>query len=275
MIFRSLFFIFVLAPYIVLAMIVQSVWLFLKIPKWNTLPRVFHTLGCVFLGMNVTVVGRPVEGRPTLILSNHISWTDIIAIGSVADVTFVAKQEISKWFFVGVISWMQRTLFVDRTRKTDARRTTREIGQRIAERGAVLLFAEGQSDIGTHVLPFRTALVGAAQHAMEEAGAKDVAIQPLTVAYTKLQGLVIGRTDRALVAWIKGKSVGQNIKEILTGGVKEVTVAFGEPRVMAQDMDRKVVTKQVEDDVRRMLVALNRGTPLPVPDIRLVPAAAE
>jgi 1-acyl-sn-glycerol-3-phosphate acyltransferase len=274
-IFRTLFFIFVLAPYIVVGAIVQTVWLLLRLPKWNIVPRIFHKLGCIFLGMNVTVIGKPVEGRPTLILSNHISWTDIIAIGSVADVTFVAKQEISKWFFVGVISWMQRTLFVDRTRKTDARRTTREIGQRIAERGAVLLFAEGQSDIGTHVLPFRTALVGAAQHAMEEAGAKDVAIQPLTVAYTTLQGLVIGRTDRALVAWIKGKSVGQNIKEILTGGVKEVTVAFGEPRVMAQDMDRKVVTKQVEDDVRRMLVALNRGTPLPVPGTQLVPAAAE
>jgi lyso-ornithine lipid O-acyltransferase len=274
-IFRSLFFIFVLAPYIAVGAMVQTVWLLLRLPKWNIVPRIFHKLGCIFLGMNVTVIGKPVEGRPTLILSNHISWTDIIAIGSVADVTFVAKQEISKWFFVGVISWMQRTLFVDRTRKTDARRTTREIGQRIAERGAVLLFAEGQSDIGTHVLPFRTALVGAAQHAMEEAGAKDVAIQPLTVAYTKLQGLAIGRTDRALVAWIKGKSVGQNIKEILTGGVKEVTVAFGEPRVMAQDMDRKVVTKQVEDDVRRMLVALNRGTPLPVPDVQLAPAAAE
>ncbi len=275
MIFRTLFFVFVLAPYIVVGAVVQTVWLLLRLPKWNIVPRIFHKLGCIFLGMNVTVIGKPVEGRPTLILSNHISWTDIIAIGSVADVTFVAKQEISKWFFVGVISWMQRTLFVDRTRKTDARRTTREIGQRIAERGAVLLFAEGQSDIGTHVLPFRTALVGAAQHAMEEAGAKDVAIQPLTVAYTTLQGLVIGRTDRALVAWIKGKSVGQNIKEILTGGVKEVTVAFGEPRVMAQDMDRKVVTKQVEDDVRRMLVALNRGTPLPVPDIQLAAAAAE
>jgi 1-acyl-sn-glycerol-3-phosphate acyltransferase len=265
MIFRALFFIFVLAPYMVLGAMVQTVWLLLRLPGWNMVPRIFHRLGCIFLGMKVKVIGRPVAGRPTLILSNHISWTDIIAIGSVADVTFVAKQEVSRWFFVGFISWMQRTLFVDRTRKTDARRTTREIGQRIAERGAVLLFAEGQSDIGTHVLPFRTALVGAAQHAMEEAGAKDVMIQPLTVAYTKLQGLAIGRTDRTLIAWIKGKSIGQNIKEILTGGVKEITVAFGEPRIMAQGADRKVVTKLVENDVRRMLVALNRGTPLSVP----------
>ncbi len=264
MIFRALFFIFVLAPYIVLAILLQSIWLVLRLPGWNTLPRWFHRLSTIFLGMRVTLIGRPVEGRPTLILSNHISWTDIIAIGSVADVTFVAKSEVAKWFFVGFVSSMQRTLFVDRTKKADARRGAREIGKRIAERGAVLLFAEGQSDIGTHVLPFRSALVGSAQHAMEEAGAKDVVIQPLTVAYTRLQGLPVGRTDRSLIAWIKGKSVMQNIKEILGGGVKEVTIAFGEPRLVAQGADRKVVTKEVEDDVRRMLVALNRNEPLPV-----------
>jgi 1-acyl-sn-glycerol-3-phosphate acyltransferase len=264
MIFRALFFIFVLAPYIVLAILLQSIWLVLRLPGWNTLPRWFHKLSTIFLGMRVTLIGRPVEGRPTLILSNHISWTDIIAIGSVADVTFVAKSEVAKWFFVGFVSSMQRTLFVDRTKKADARRGAREIGRRIAERGAVLLFAEGKSDIGTHVLPFRSALVGAAQHAMEEAGAKDVVIQPLTVAYTRLQGLPVGRTDRSLIAWIKGKSVLQNIKEILGGGVKEVTIAFGEPRLVPQGADRKVVTKQVEDDVRRMLVALNRGDQLPL-----------
>ncbi|MHB1111291.1 MAG: 1-acyl-sn-glycerol-3-phosphate acyltransferase, partial [Devosia sp.] len=142
-------------------------------------------------------------------------------------------------------------------------RTTREMGQRMAAGGAVLLFAEGQSDIGTHVLPFRSALVGAAQHAMIEAGAKQVLIQPLTVAYTRLQGLPVSRNDRSLIAWIKSKSVKENIREILTGGIKEVTVAFGIPRPLAHGADRKAVTKQAENEVRRMLVALNRGMPLP------------
>jgi 1-acyl-sn-glycerol-3-phosphate acyltransferase len=266
MIFRTLFFIFILAPFIVLAVTTQSIWLLLRLPRWNTVPRWFHKVSTVFLGMRVNLLGEPVAGRPTLILSNHISWTDIIAIGSVADVTFVAKSDVAKWFFVSFMASLQRTIYVDRNRKSDAKRGSREIGKRIAERGAVLLFAEGQSDIGTHVLPFRSALVGAAQHAMEEAGAKDVVIQPLTVAYTHLQGLPVGRTDRALIAWIKGKSIGENIREILGGGMKDVTVAFGIPRVMDQSADRKVVTKQVEDDVRRMLVALNRGSRLPTID---------
>jgi hypothetical protein len=127
----------------------------------------------------------------------------------------------------------------------------------------VLLFAEGQSDIGTHVLPFRSALVGAAQHAMIDAGATDVVIQPLTIAYTKLQGLPVSRNERSLIAWIKSKSVRQNIREILGGPVKDVTVAFGTPRPLTENDNRKVVTKAAEDDVRAMLVALNRGQKLP------------
>ena len=265
MIFRVLYFVFVLAPFLIVGIPVQFVWSRLRLPGWNTLPRLFHRLAVAFLGLRITVLGAPVQGRPTLIVANHISWTDIIAIGSVADVTFVAKQEIAKWFFVGFMASLQRTLFVDRTRRSDARRTTGEMARRMAAGGAVLLFAEGQSDVGTHVLPFRSALVGAAQQAMEAAGAHGVMIQPLTIAYTKLQGLPVGRTDRNLIAWIKGRTVGQNIREILMGGVKDVTIAFGVPKPLAHGANRKDVTKQAEDEVRRMLVALNRGAQLPAP----------
>ena len=263
MIFRVLFFMFVFIPVMIVIIPAQALINALRLPGWTVLPRLFHRVGCIFLGLRVTVIGQPATGRPTLLVSNHISWTDIVAVGSVADVTFVAKREVGEWFFVGMMARLQKTIFVDRTRRTDARRTTTEMARRMADGGAVLLFAEGQSDIGTHVLPFRSALVGAAQQAMLEAGASEVLIQPLTISYTRLQGLPVSRNERSLIAWIKSKSVKQNIKEILSGGVKEVTLAFGTPMPLAQGADRKTVTKAAEKEVRRMLVALNRGQKLP------------
>lgn len=263
MIFRVLFFVFGFLPFLIVFIPVQFVITRLGL-DWNIVPRWFHWFGCTFLGMQVKVIGAPSTDKPTLIVSNHVSWTDIIAVGSKADVTFVAKSEIQKWPFVGFMASLQRTLYVDRKRRTDAHRASQEMGKRLASGGAVLLFAEGQSDLGTHVLPFRSALIGAAQHAMQEAGAGEVMIQPLTIAYTKLQGLPVGRTDRSLIAWIKSKSVKQNIREILTGGTREVTLAFGTPRPLDAKSDRKLVAKEAEYEVRRMLVALNRGTPLPV-----------
>lgn len=271
MIFRVLFFVFIFIPWLIIFVPIQFIWSRLRAPGWNLIPRWFHMVGSTFLGLKITVLGKPVQGRPTLIVSNHISWTDIIAIGSVADVTFVAKQEVANWFFVGFMASLQRTVFVDRSRRTDAKRTTGEMARRMADGGAVLLFAEGQSDIGTHVLPFRTALVGAAQQAMVEAGATEVMIQPLTIAYTRLQGLPVGRTDRNHIAWIKGQTVGENIREILMGGVKEVTIAFGTPKPLAAGADRKTVTREAEAEVRRMLVALNRGEQVPRPSAAALP----
>jgi 1-acyl-sn-glycerol-3-phosphate acyltransferase len=263
MILRSLFFIFCYVPFLIVGvplqfLISRSPWFNNQIPRW------FHWFGATFLGMKVNMIGTPSTDRATLIVSNHISWTDIVAVGSKADVTFVAKAEIRNWFFVGFMASLQRTLYVDRKKRSDAKRVSEEMGKRMASGGAVLLFAEGQSDLGTHVLPFRSALIGAAQHAMEEAGAAEVMIQPLTIAYTKLQGLPVGRTDRSFIAWIKSKSVKQNIREILTGGTREVTLAFGTPRPLSAGSNRKELAKQTENEVRRMLVALNRGTPLPV-----------
>ncbi|MGN6487080.1 MAG: lysophospholipid acyltransferase family protein [Devosia sp.] len=274
MVLRSLFFIFLYVPFMLVCIPIQ--FLISRSPRYsNTIPRWFHTMGARFLGMKVKVIGTPSTDRATLIVSNHVSWTDIVAIGSKADVTFVAKSEIARWPFVGFMASLQKTLYVDRKRRTDAKRASREMGARMASGGAVLLFAEGQSDIGTHVLPFRSALIGAAQHAMEDAGAGEVLIQPLTIAYTKLQGLPVGRTDRSFIAWIKSKSVKQNIREILTGGTREVTLAFGQPRPLTAGADRKQLARQAETEVRRMLVALNRGTPLPVTSGVARPVAAE
>jgi len=264
MIRRSLFFIFIFLPALIVIIPLQALIVALKLPIWPIIPQIFHKIGCAFLGLRVTVIGAPATGRPTLLVSNHISWTDIVAIGSVAPVTFVAKQEIAKWPFVSMMAKLQKTIFVDRTRRAGTGRTAEAMGKHMADGNAVVLFAEGQSDIGTHVLPFRSALVGAAQHAMEAAGATEVNIQPLTVAYTKLEGLPISRNERTLVAWIKSKSVKQNIVEILGGPIKDVTVAFGTPQVLAHGADRKTVTKAAEREVRAMLVALNRNLPLPV-----------
>lgn len=264
MIVRALFFIFVMVPFIVIGLPFQYVITRLNLPFWNLIPRLFHKLGCVFLGLRVSTIGHPEQTRPTLLVCNHISWTDIIAIGSVADVTFVAKSDIARWPFVGFMASMQKTIYVDRTRRRDAGRTSMEMANRLASGGDVLLFAEGKSDIGTHVMPFKSSLVGAAQTAMLESGARNVAIQPIAVAYTHLQGMPVSRNERSMIAWIKSKSVGENIRDILGGSVKSVTVAFGDAKSLSEVDNRKLVTKRCENEVRRMLVSLNRGAKLPV-----------
>ncbi len=274
MIFRTLFFIFVFIPMLIIGVPTQFVITRLGLFS-PFLTMLFHKTGCVFLGLRVHTIGEPLHNRPTLLLSNHISWTDIIAIGSVADVTFVAKKGVRNTFFVGFMASLQRTLYVDYERRTDARRTAREMGKRLASNGAVLLFAEGHRDLGTHVQPFRSALVGAAQQAMAEGGAKEVMIQPVTIAYTHLQGLPVSRNERSGISGMNARGFKAVLTNLLTSGVKDVTIAFGAAIPMTAETDRKIITRQAEVEVRRMLVRLNRHEDMAGPAGVPVAAPAE
>jgi 1-acyl-sn-glycerol-3-phosphate acyltransferase len=269
---RTLFFIFILLPVILIG--IPLMFIITKLGGfWSVPTMLFHKCGCIFTGLRVHVIGEPLHGRPTLLLSNHVSWTVIVAIGSVADVTFVAKTGVRDTFFVGFMASLQRTLFVDYERRSDTKRTSTEMGQLLAKNGAVLLFAEGHRGLGDHVQPFRSALVGACQTAMAEGGVKDVAIQPVTIAYTHVQGLSVSRNDRPAISGLNARGLKAVINGILTSPIKDVTIAFSPPIPLSEGMDRKVVTKLAETQVRRMLVALNRGEPLP-PVAGAVPAAA-
>jgi len=273
MISRSLFFIFVFIPFMLVGVPSQFVITRLGLDS-NFFPRLFHRVGCIFLGLRVKVIGEPAHGRPTLLLSNHISWTDIIVIGSVADVTFVAKTGVRETFFVGFMASLQKTIYVDYNRRRDTHRTNQEMASRLAANGAVLLFAEGHRDLGDRVQPFRSALVGAAQAAMGESGAADVAVQPVTIAYTRLQGMPVSRTERSGISGINARGFKDVLRNLLSSGVKDVTVAFGTPAPLAADANRKLVTRRAEEEVRRTLVALNRGTALPGSERELVQSAA-
>jgi 1-acyl-sn-glycerol-3-phosphate acyltransferase len=98
---------------------------------------------------------------------------------------------------------------------------------------------------------------------MVDGGAKDVAIQPVTIAYTRIQGLPVSRTERPDISGLNARGFKGVVRGILMSPRKEVTVAFLPTIPLSQTMDRKAVTRLAEGEVRRMLVALNRGLPLP------------
>lgn len=261
MVMRLLFLGLVVLPFTLIGLPVQLLILWTNLPGWRVLPLVFFKLLAFGLGLRVKVAGMPVRNGPVLLVANHIGWLDIVAIASRFPVSFVAKSEIARWPVVGFMARLQKTIFVDRKRRTDTGRTAREMRGRIAEGNSVLLFAEGTSDIGTHVLPFRSALMGAASTAMAEGADKPVMIQPLAIAYTAISGLPLSRNERGQIAWIGDMGIADNLGAILSSGPKDVTLALG--ALLSADGDRKATAKAAETQVRQMLNALNRGQPLP------------
>jgi lyso-ornithine lipid O-acyltransferase len=242
----------VLLPFQVLA-----VWF--EWPSRRRIPTLYHGLVCSILGVRITTVGRRADAGPLLIVSNHVSWLDVCVITAVAPVVFVAKREVAAWPVFGLLARLQRSVFVDRERRHKTREVNSEIGRRLAGGDPVVLFAEGTSSDGSHVLAFRTALIGAAGDAI--AGAADVDqafIQPLSIAYTAVRGLPLGRANRSRVAWYGSASLLPHVRQLVAQGAIDVTVSWGSPVHYDRSCDRKTVARRLEHRVRAMTVAALR-----------------
>jgi 1-acyl-sn-glycerol-3-phosphate acyltransferase len=229
-------------------------------PLRRRVPTFYHGLICRILGIRITTVGRRAAIAPLLIVSNHVSWLDISVITAVAPVVFVAKREVAVWPVFGLLARLQRSVFVDRERRQKTPAVNSEIARRLAGGDAVLLFAEGTSSDGNRVLPFRTALVGAARDAIAEAGdVERIWIQPLSIAYTAVRGLPLGRSSRAGVAWYGSMSLLPHLRQLVACGAIDATVSWGDQVPYDPSSDRKVVARHLEACVRAMTVAALRG----------------
>lgn len=238
-------------------------WLSLKLglPIRRHIPAWYHRIVLRLIGVRVTVHGAPAEGRPLLLLSNHASWLDISVLGSLFPLFFVAKSDVEKWPVIGLLATLQRTVFVDRQRRSATGAVNREIAARLAQGDPVVLFAEGTSNDGNRILPFRSALVGAVRDAFD--GERPVIVQPMAVAYVRLQGMPMGRSHRPVAAWTGDLELAPHLMEVLRQGAIDVEVTFGHARMLDGEADRKHVTRACEREVRTLLSAhlLGRAPP--------------
>jgi 1-acyl-sn-glycerol-3-phosphate acyltransferase len=233
-------------------------------PVRRRIPTFYHGLICRILGVRIRTIGCRTDVAPLLIVANHVSWLDISVITAVAPVVFVAKREIAMWPVFSLLARLQRSVFVDRERRQKTQAANSEIARRLAGGDAVLLFAEGTSSDGNRVLAFRTALIGAARDAIGEARHGERAwLQPLSIAYTAVRGLPLGRSNRSAVAWYGSMSLLPHLWRFVALGAIDVTVSWGAPVPFDESSDRKIAAHRLEDCVRAMTVSVLRGRVCP------------
>jgi 1-acyl-sn-glycerol-3-phosphate acyltransferase len=246
-----------LAIFIVFAIPLQWISLKLGLPSQRWIPLAFHKFSARMMGVRVQVRGLPAAERPLLLVSNHSSWLDIVVLSSVLPVVFIAKSEIARWPLFGLFAKLQRSVFVDRAKRQETRNVNRTIAARLANGDPVVLFGEGTAGDGNLVRPFRSALLGALRDALGEQGRGSV--QPVSVAYTRLQGIPMGRQHRPVAARYGKMNLPAHIKRVLREGAIDVAVTFGVPVKVGSNADRKLLARSTEAAVRHMTVAALAG----------------
>ena len=239
-------------------------WVLRKLhsPGWGLIGVRYYSALCTALRLRVRVVGQPVRDRAVLFISNHVSWADILVIGSIAPIAYVSKSEIGNWPMVGTAAKSQRTIFVDRSRRQQTGDAIADIVDRLSNGTSVVLFAEGTSSDGNRVLPFRSALIGA----VREAGARSehgILIQPMSICYTALNGIPMGRQHRPTVAWYGDLDFMPHISAFIARGAVDAVVSYGEPIAADATSDRKVLAKTLQTAVRKITAATLLGRPNP------------
>jgi 1-acyl-sn-glycerol-3-phosphate acyltransferase len=225
----------------------------------RSFPHWYHRQVCKIVGVRITIEGKIAESQGVLIISNHVSWLDICVLSAVAPVSFVAKQEVSTWPFVSWLAKLQRSVFVDRTRRNQVGNKANEIVRRLEAGDHIVLFAEGTSSDGNGVVPFRTALFAAAKPTGGHKMGSNVSAQTLALTYTKVFGLPMGRRGRPQIAWYGDMDMASHAWKLLGLGPLDAHIRIGPPVPVDDFPDRKALARYAEEKVRKDVAELLRG----------------
>ncbi|MCJ8520420.1 lysophospholipid acyltransferase family protein [Pseudorhizobium tarimense] len=237
----------------------QLVGLALNLRLRRYLPRVWHRIACRLMGIRIHVHRRVEKRRPLLLAANHASWKDILVLGAVADVVFIAKSEVADWPVFGVLAKLQKTIFVARDQKRKAGDQVNEIAQRLADGEIVVLFPEGTTSDGNRVLEIKSSLFGAAAAAVPQVPGQVVHVQPVAIAYTRVYGMAMGRYHRPIAAWPGDIELVPHLMGVLKAEAIDVEITFGDTIEFGTGDKRKILSANVAAQIRRMLIARLRG----------------
>jgi len=213
----------------------------------DALARWFHRRAADILRVELRRRGTPSARRPTLFVSNHVSYLDITLISALVETGFVAKGDIAGWPVIGGLARLQRTLFVARRRGAVAEQVE-ALRARLAAGDNLVLFPEGTSTDGRALRPFKPALFGAL-----DGLAAEVLVQPLWIAYRALDGAPLDAASRDRIAWYGDMTLLPHLATLAGHAHIAVEVGFGEPVRAAAFADRKALAAHCESRVARGL----------------------
>ena len=204
--------------------------------RWLVPPTYLTGLGWI-AGLSVTVEGKP--RKHALLLANHLSWLDIMALAAASRTAFVAHSGLT---VSPALKWMcdqNGTLFITRDRRHTVAGQIAQIRAALGVR-RLTIFPEGTTGDGRELLPFKSALLSAAGDL--PAG---VPVQPVALVYD----------DAEEIAWVGGEPGLRNACNIL-GRTQpiQLTLRFLPPLAGPALADRKTMAAAAREAIARELV---------------------
>jgi len=131
--------------------------------------------GCRILGLTIQVSGTA-SSSSAILVANHISWLDIVAIAAATPVTFVSKLDLKSWPVVGVLAKFSGTVFIKRGSLFSMHETLTSLVDVLNSGRKTIFFPEGTTTTGVAVKKFHSGL-------FETAFIANSPVQPIAISY--------------------------------------------------------------------------------------------
>jgi 1-acyl-sn-glycerol-3-phosphate acyltransferase len=195
----------------------------------------WHRGACWLAGLRIVAYGEPAAGAGHFFAANHVSYLDIVALGSVVEAAFVAKREVADWPAIGFLARLIGTIFIERAGRY-AEMQVDALDRALAGGTSIVTFPEGTSTDGGDVKAFKSALFEAAiarQAALAPSRGGDLLVQPVAIAYCRdLRGAALAPEERACYPWIGDATLVPHLARVLMRPGAEVALYF-QPAVPA------------------------------------------
>lgn len=168
-----------------------------------------------------------------LFVSNHMSYLDIMILSSIMPSLYITSVEVEKTFFLGLMSKLGGSLFVERRSKTKLLEEIDRIASVLKMGFSVTLFPEGTSSNGEKVLPFKGALFSTAENA-------GVPIQPICIKYELVNGKPVTAKNRDLLYYYGDIVFFPHLVKLFFVGKTDVSVTFLD-KINTEGQERKVI----------------------------------
>ncbi|WP_431883942.1 lysophospholipid acyltransferase family protein [Micromonospora gifhornensis] len=203
-------------------------------------------------GVRLTVRGR-LPRRRALVVANHVSWWDVLAILAVAPARLVAKREVGRWPLIGLLVRAAGTLFVDRSRPRNLPAAVARVAAALRAGRTVAVFPEGTTWCGRQtgcrpVTGFRPAMFQAAIDAAAP-------VVPVRIGYRD----AMTGTSTSVGAFIGDETLLRSVRRLLAARHLQVTVEIGAALHPGRDTDRRALARVAESAVH--LVPAAAGAP--------------
>lgn len=227
-----------------------------KLPIHGFCVKLFSRGILFILGVKVKVNGDITTQKPVLFVANHASYFDIFVLASVLPAVFIAKDEIPNWPVIGPLTRFSGSVYISR-KMADTAKNMEAIKK--CGRSNFILFPEGTTSDGNRVKKFNSAFLELAKNLSD----KPMAVQPVTVAYTRICNIAMGNHYRPYFAWFGDMELAPHAADSLSfGGITaEVTLHEIAPKELLNDR-KKLATyceNVISDEMGELLTGRRKS----------------